>query len=181
MVNVSLQQAPSGEHKLWVARPYRNKLCSRRGLSPQKGLYKYIYFGDKYIYKHRDIYYTTLEVNIMTLQRENCSLKALGEQIKTLKGEFPLLQQETRVKKSDVTPTCGFSVPSHTELCKADQVLSNWSALPGFESKDSDSSDERCLRPTRTQALKGSKKTSSDSNHTSISISKTDGRMVNKF
>lgn len=49
------------------------------------------------------------------------------------------------------------SIYSRTELGKADQVSSNWSALPVFESTDSDSSDKRCLRPTRTQAVKGSK------------------------
>lgn len=61
------------------------------------------------------------------------------------------------MKKSDVNPTCVPSIYSHTELGMADQVSSNWSALPVLESTDSDSSDERCLRPTRTQAVKGSK------------------------
>ena len=43
------------------------------------------------------------------------------------------------------------------ELRKDDRVSNIWSALRGFESIYSDSGDKQCLRPTRTQAVKGGK------------------------
>ena len=78
---------------------------------------------------------------------------------KNLKGEIQQLQ-EAMVIKADLAPTCRSFVPSiypQAELRKADQVSSIWSALPGFESTDSDSGDKWCIRPTRTQAFKRSK------------------------
>ena len=86
-------------------------------------------------------------------------MKALGEQIKTLKEEIQQLQ--ARVIKPDLAPTCGGpfvpSIHPQAELLKDDRVSSIWSALPSFESTDTECGDEQCLRPTRTQAVKGSK------------------------
>ena len=92
-----------------------------------------------------------LENHDRTLQRDKNSLKALGEH-KNLERRDSTITGEG-CKKTDLAPTSGPFVPSiypHTELRKDDRVSRIWSALPGIESTDSDSSDEQCLRPTRT-------------------------------